>query len=400
MDLRSGQAFWPLRSGIMANYPRLENDIHCEVAIIGGGVTGALIADVLTRYGADVVILDKRDVARGSTSASTALLQYEIDTHLSDLIDMVGRDHAERAYRLCLEAIDKLEALTERLPERCGFERKKSLYYASSKKDAKRLATECEARKQAGFAVAYWDQQALTERFSFSAPGAIYSQDGAQVDAYRLAHRLLMCVSQRGGRIFDRTEVTESKDHLQGITLMTAEGCQVTAKKVVYASGYETQQYLKDEVVQLKSSYALVSEPLTDFPGWHERCLIWESARPYLYLRTTEEGRVLVGGEDLPFRNVVARDRLMSRKQARLEQKFSQLFPDIPLQTAYTWAGTFGETKDGLAYIGEHHAYPHAYFALGYGGNGITYSMVAAEIICDLYLGNDNNDRHIFRFGR
>lgn len=400
MDLRSGQAFWPLRSGILANYPRLEADCRCEVAIIGAGITGALIADKLAAQGVSVVVLDKRDVARGSTSASTALLQYEIDTHLSDLIQRVGKDYAERAYRLCLQAIDVVAEVTDSLTDRCGFERKTSLYYASNKKDAKRLDHEYEARKQAGLAVACWDQQQIEAHFSFSAPRALYSQDAAQVDAYRLAHALLGRAVTAGAQVFDRSEVTDSQAHLNGITLTTAEGVEVAANKVVYASGYETQAYLNEAVVTLKSSYALVSEPLASFSGWYERCLIWESARPYLYLRTTEEGRALVGGEDIPFKNAAARDRLMPRKQKKLEQKFSQLFPDIPLQTAYTWAGTFGETKDGLAYIGEHHAYPHAYFALGYGGNGITYSVIAAQIICDLYFGHDNSDRHIFRFGR
>lgn len=400
MDLRSGQAFWPLRSGIIANYPRLEADKRCDVAIIGAGITGALIADKLTNQGVGVVVLDKRDVARGSTSASTALLQYEIDIHLSDLIELIGKDYAERAYHLCRKAIDTVDELTDSLSERCGFERRSSLYYASSKKDARRLDSEFEARRQAGFALECWNQQQIEAHFSFSAPRALYSSDAAQVDAYKLAHLLLARAVTAGAQVFDRTEITASEDHLKGITLTTAEGFQVAAKKVVYASGYETQTYLNEEVVTLKSSYALVSEPLTDFPGWYERCLIWESARPYLYMRTTEEGRALVGGEDIPFKNAATRDRLMARKHKKLEQKFSQLFPDIPLQTAYSWAGTFGETKDGLAYIGEHHAYPHAYFALGYGGNGITYSVVAAEIICDLYFGNHNDDRHIFRFGR
>ena len=64
------------------------------------------------------------------------------------------------------------------------------------------------------------------------------------------------------------------------------------------------------------------------------------------------------------------------------------------------WAGTFGETKDGLAYIGAHPRLPHAYFALGYGGNGITYSLIAAEIIRDDILGRKNPAAKIFAFGR
>jgi hypothetical protein len=73
---------------------------------------------------------------------------------------------------------------------------------------------------------------------------------------------------------------------------------------------------------------------------------------PYLYLRTTPEGRVIGGGEDEHFVSAKRRDALISEKTRTLVKKFGQLFPDVPLEVAYSWAGTFGETKDGLAYIG------------------------------------------------
>ena len=150
----------------------------------------------------------------------------------------------------------------------------------------------------------------------------------------------------------------------------------------------------------MKSTYALISEPLESIPGWHQRCLIWESGSPYLYLRTTSEGRIIVGGEDEDFVNAKRRDALISQKTRTLVKKFGRLFPDLKLEVAYAWAGTFGESKDGLAYIGVHPLFPHCYFALGYGGNGITYSVIAAELIRDQYLGRPNHDAQLFRFGR
>ena len=98
--------------------------------------------------------------------------------------------------------------------------------------------------------------------------------------------------------------------------------------------------------------------------------------------------------------NAKRRDALISQKTRTLVKKFGRLFPDLLLEVAYAWAGTFGETKDGLAYIGVHPRFPHAYFALGYGGNGITFSLIAAEIIRDYFLGQTNRDAHLFRFGR
>ena len=70
------------------------------------------------------------------------------------------------------------------------------------------------------------------------------------------------------------------------------------------------------------------------------------------------------------------------------------------MEIAYAWAGTFGTTDDGLAYIGPSPEWTNAYFALGYGGNGITMSLIAAEMIVDHYLGRANADAKLFRFDR
>ena len=168
----------------------------------------------------------------------------------------------------------------------------------------------------------------------------------------------------------------------------------------VFATGYESQEYLPRRVLRLKSTFALASEPLASFGGWWERCLIWETARPYLYLRTTDDGRALVGGEDDPFRNPIRRDRLVDKRTDRLAERFREMFPAIDLAVDYRWAGTFGETKDGLAYIGSVRQMPRCHFALGFGGNGITFSLVAAEIIRDTLSGRTHPDAHLFEFDR
>jgi len=127
---------------------------------------------------------------------------------------------------------------------------------------------------------------------------------------------------------------------------------------------------------------------------------MWETARPYFYLRSTHDGRAIIGGEDTEYSDDHERDGLVERKVEKLQERFQKAFPAIPFDLEYAWAGTFAETKDGLAYIGETPELSHAYFALGYGGNGITFSAIAARIIADLYLGRKNAGASIFRFDR
>ena len=73
MDIKSGHPFWPLEHGLIGAFPALLGDLSCDVAVIGAGITGALIARELAASGLDVVVLDRREAGWGSTSASTAV---------------------------------------------------------------------------------------------------------------------------------------------------------------------------------------------------------------------------------------------------------------------------------------------------------------------------------------
>ena len=401
MDLKSGYPLWPVVDGLIATYPHLDGDARCDVVVLGAGISGALVAFHLAEAGFDVMVLDRRDVGWGSTAASTAILQYEIDVPLTELAGLVGVEPAARAYVACRDAIGKLGTLAERIGATCGFEKKKSLYLASKKRDRKLLQREHEARRALGIGVDYLDEHDIAERFSFRRPAALLSHDAAQLDAYALTHALLQAAIARGARVFDRTGVTHIEPAEQNVTLMTDEKCLIRARHLVFASGYETRDFLKQDVAKLASTYAFASEPLREIPGWNEdRCIIWEHASPYLYLRTTADNRVIIGGEDEPFRDPARRDRLLPRKTERLLERFRGLFPDVELRVAFSWCGAFGETKDGLPYIGAHPDWPSASFALGYGGNGITFSLLAAEIIRDALLDRPNPNADLFRFDR
>ena len=400
MDLRSGHPFWLLKNGLLASYPTLSHDESCGVVVLGGGITGALVAYHLVNEGVETVLLDKRDIGTGSTAASTSLLQYEIDTELCDLISRVGESDAVRAYKLGLEAIDQIEKMVLLLDDDCGFLRRKSLYVASRKSHVAKLRKEYECRRQFRFHVEYLEASEIEQRFPFSEPGAIFSNGDAQIDVFRFTHALLAHSHRKGLRVYDRTAVSAIGYDAGRVILKTERGPSVTARRLVFATGYESQQYLQQSAGHLHSTFAAVSEPMQPFPQWADRCLIWETARPYFYTRTTADDRVIIGGEDAPFATDHRRDRLVESKTRKLVRRFNSLFPGTEFEVAYSWAGTFGETKDGLAYVGRSPERPEAYFALGYGGNGVTMSVIAAGLIADDYLGRDNPDAHIFRFGR
>lgn len=398
MKLHSEKPYWFLNSGLVQSYPHLADDRSCDVVIIGAGITGALIAYQLVEHGFDVVLLDSRDVARGSTSASTALLQYEIDTPLRDLQRLCG-PVANELYRSGIEAIHYLKTLSERLDANVEFRSCPSCCLATSYDDTDDLQSEATCRQAHRIPVEYWDQQTVRSHFDFPGFGALWSRDAAQVNPYLLTHALLRNVCSRGAQVFDRSAVTDLVHHRDGVTFQTESG-SVFGRVGIIAAGYESQVFLPESVAKLTSTFAFVTEPLNEFPGWPDECLIWETARPYLYLRTTADHRMLAGGEDLPFRNEFLRDQILPRQIERIEERVRGMFPRIEFTIDHSWAGTFAETEDGLPFIGPHPKRPHLLFAMCYGGNGITFSVLAGEIIRDHLNGIAHPLAHAVAFGR
>jgi glycine/D-amino acid oxidase-like deaminating enzyme len=400
MKIRSSSPFWPLNDGLVSNYPALRENSSCDIAIVGGGLSGAMVAYHLVEAGVDVALFDKRDVATGSTSASTALVMYEIDLMLKDLIRLRGEKFARESYKRCFDSTWKIERIVKKLGRDCGFKRKNSLFLAQRESDVAALKEESAVRRKYGFEVEYLEKREIEKHFSFSRPAALLSHGDAEVDPYLLTHYLLDHSRKKGLQAYDRTEITKFERQEKNILLFTKGGYKIRAKRVVYATGFESPQYVK-RVVKLKSSYAIASEPVSDFEGWgYDNCLIWELAQPYLYVRTTTDGRLIIGGEDEDFVNPDKRDGLIGTKASTLLRKAQKMFPKIDIEVAYAWAGTFGETKDSLPYIGEVSKFPRSYFALCYGANGTNFAQIGGETIRDLYLGKLKAAENIFGFGR
>lgn len=384
----------------MKDYYILQKNVETEIVIIGSGITGALVAHFLCEAGAKCIVVDKRMSSTGSTAASTAQLQYEIDLFLYELCDLTGIENAVKSYSLCLKSITTLKQIISKLKLDCSFEMKPSLHLASSKRDTQKLKLEYEIQKKYKLPIEFLDKKTLKKQFGIDRDSAIYTDSSAQVDAYMLCRLLLQYhVKNSGLEVYSYTEINKIEHKKNGIRLLTDRGFEIKANKMVCSPGYESEFFLKEKVMKLNSTYVFVSKPVLS-KLWPETCMIWETARPYLYIRTTADKRVIVGGEDEVYLNPESRDRKMGQKNKTLLRKFRKLFPEIDLEIDFHWCGVFGETKDGLPFIGVHPEHANTYFALGYGGNGITFSVIAAEIIRDLYTGKPSGDEKIFAFDR
>lgn len=384
----------------MNSYPSLRNaQEEADIAIIGGGITGALIAYALIKAGYSCILIDKGDIAQGSTSATTAMIQYEIDVPLIELKKLIGEEQAVFCYRESVAAIEKLCRLIEEEEIACDYEAKQSLYIAHDEKSAEWLQRECQARAEAGIRAKWLQKEEIQETYSLDSYGGILSEDAASLDAYCFAHKLLHKTVARGLKIFDQTKIDSYKFGENDVTLHLADNATIKAGRVVFCNGFEAVGMIKAETAKLHTTYACISEQHLPFNPSLKDVLVWDTANPYFYMRATGDGRLLLGGEDTDYHKE-ADYKQKDTKSKKLMQRLKELSPSVDYVEDFTWAGTFGTTKDGLPYIGAVKEYPNCFFVLGFGGNGITFSVQGQELILDLLQNSKNPLLDLYRFYR
>ncbi|WP_150275189.1 NAD(P)/FAD-dependent oxidoreductase [Paenibacillus tepidiphilus] len=401
MNLFSGRIPWEHTLPVIPSYPQPEGDLHCDCLIVGAGMSGAMMAYRLAESGAHTVVIEKRKVAGGSSQANTGLLQVANDKSLTACINTFGKDKGVLFYRLCQSSIKGILELQDKLNINPYITARPSLLYASTAEDVKLLRQEHENLVAHGFDSEFWEESDIAGRYSFSKPGGLYSRGDAEANPFRMVHALLDKAHASGVRIYEHTEARRLEYGDAGVVCHTEHG-RIYARKVVFSMGYETQEMKKDRGAELVNTYAIMTRPLRIEPKWHERSLIWETARPYLYLRMTHDGRIIAGGKDETLTDPQRREVRVLSQSKRLLEEVEALFPELQgiVEAEYAWGAVFGTTRDGLPFIGPHPDYPNCYFIEGYGGNGTVYSMIAAELLADTLTGMNRPELELFSLTR
>lgn len=397
-DLHDGRSLWADAAGRSIRVRADNSDVDTEIAIIGGGISGAIIGLTLAKEGYDVTIIDRRVPAEGSTIASTAMIQFEIDTPLTELAGKIGKYKATRAYQRSLRAVRDLKSLVAEHAPSARWEDREALYLAGNEMGFRALRKEADARGRAGLPSRYLDRDEVQNLFGIETTGAILSKGAADLDPVATAVSFLRAAQKLGAKIISPCEIEaiESASLSGGVRLRTREGHLISCHKAIFATGYEVIGGLPRSAFDIVSSWAIATKPLPASELWPTRCLIWEAADPYLYMRTTHDNRILIGGEDSGLLDPERREAAILNKSRKLLRKAERILGRDDLEIEYAWAGAFADSPTGLPCFKELEDAPGVFAVLGCGGNGITFSMIASQVVKAWLKGRKDPDADLF----
>ena len=356
---------------------------------------GAMIADRLSAAGREVSLFDRRPPGHGATAASTALVMWAADVPLTHLAAEIGADEAIRRWRRIHRANRDLARLFDRDRIACDRKERPELYLAGTLLDEDELRREAELRSGAGLPSRFLPASEVGARFGIAPRAAILSEGSYGVDPVDLTLALIERTRARGGSVHCPVDVTAIARGSRATCLSLGDGSQLRARTVILATGYERPSLLLPAAFTVQSSYAIATSPARE-PPWREGALIWEASSPYFYGRMTRDGRVVAGGEDEVFADASRRDAVIGEKAGLLMQKLASLTGTRSLTLDFGWSASFGASPDGLPAIGRAQGEGDVWLAYGFGGNGVTFAALGADIVVAALAGTPDPDAGCF----
>lgn len=396
IDMHNGNLYWP-HTYVKEDYnDSLEAEY--DVVIIGGGMSGALCAYRFSKAGYRTLIVEQHEIGSGSSAANTGLMQYMSDKLLHECVKDFGVLEAYHFYKASKEGLQDIGEISKLLHLDVNFIQRDSLFYASKKKHRQTIIDEYNALKRYGFPAEYVTDEQLKKEYGINKYNALITHEDAEINPYIFVneivkyahtHYTLHCV--------EHCELTSYKAYDDIVE------CELTDKKVLAQHLIMTTGYAKNEITKkyihreaFVASYAVVTKP-TDI--WKDKVMIWESARPYLYIRHVPGNRVLIGGLDESTDKIPSK-RHINKRGKQLIKAFNKLFPNIEVEMDYAYGARFGETKDGKPFIGKLEDNAEVYGLYGYGGNGTVYSSFGSKLLLDMIDGKYNPLSEIFKMKR
>jgi glycine/D-amino acid oxidase-like deaminating enzyme len=374
-----------------------------DVVIIGAGLTGCATAYACAVAGLKVVVIERERVGQGSAGRSAGLLLPDPGPTFREVAGTHGLRAARRVFEAWRRGSLDAAAMIRRLGIKCGIEAHDAVVVAA-RDDERHLRREYEARVEAGLEVSWLNQTQVRTATALEATAGMRLRDAFTFDPYRACVGTAAAAVRRGAKIFERSHVSTVRFSRKDVEVLAAGGL-VRAANVIVTTGLATREFAPlRRHFKPREAYLVLTEALPAAIrkqlGKRE-AIIRDLRTPTHRLRWTKDDQILIGGADQEATSSRNRQAVLIQRTGQLMYELLTMYPAISgLRPAYGWELSYGETADGLMYIGPHRNYPHHFFALGGRSDSVSGAFLAARILVRALQGAPDKADEVFSWVR
>jgi glycine/D-amino acid oxidase-like deaminating enzyme len=405
MKTRYGQSPW-IEAFAAARRPSFDpfrGETTANVVVIGGGLVGCATAHALAAAGLRPIVLEAGRIGQGSVGRSAGLLVAEPGPAFRDLVQL----HGLRATRVIFDAwktaAQEGAALLRRSGIRCGAVPVEPVV-AAVREDPRLLRREFESRNEAGFDSTWLESKRIERTLRLDAAAAMRSRGGLALDPYALCLGLARAAVKKRARIYEKSPVEKVTFGAKDVEIVLRNGT-LRCATVVVTTGFATKTFKPlQRHFKLRDRYAVLTEPIGAAIRKQlfadEVILRLTRAEPFR-LRWAPDHRLLLTGADQDPPPAARREQVLVQRTGQLMYQLLTMYPAISgLRPEFGWDVSYGETADGLMYIGPHRNYPRHLFALGGNGESITGAFLAASVLTRAATGASAKSDAVFGWTR
>lgn len=386
------------------SYPRQRGEIKVDVAVIGGGLTGALTAYAFAAAGIKVALAEADRIGRASSGASAGWIADDPGVPFIAVENALGLRAARHAWKAWRRSALDFVALVRRLGVKCDLEPAPTVTLALTPEQVVRFKREQKARRGAGLDAPFINARAAASDTGIAGTGGIRTRDSAIVDPYRLTLGVIAAAAARGALVFEQSPVTKVPFTRRTVEVRTAGGT-IKAGRVVVATGVATDVYRSlARHFWFRTTFLAVTDRLAakvrQRLGTRD-AVLRDAADPPHVVRWMDEDALLVMGADAEMLPARQRDKPVVQRTGQLMYELSTLYPDISgTPPAYGWSASYARTEDGLPYLGPHRNFPFQLFALGDASHSLTGAYLASRVLLRYFLDEVDAADEVFSFAR
>lgn len=373
------------------SFPRLNGEHTAQVAIVGGGLTGACCAISFAAAGVQAVLLEAESVGTGLTAGGAGILREGFSGSFQEAVSAHGLRTSRAVWDTMRRGSLDFAAALRRYGVKCDLLPADLVTVAAPATEAARaIRREYQVRHDAGIEGSWLSPAAVSREMALESAGAIRTH-GAVIDPYRACLGLVRAAATRGAIVYERSPVRRIRPSKKHVDVVTSSG-SVRADAVIVATAAPIQDLrgLRRHL-RAEHAYGVLTEPLP--PAVRRQvgarsATLEDANEPGRIVRWLKDDRVLVHGARQPEVPARARENAVTQRTGQLMYELSLLYPAISgVQPALSWDGVDYETVDGLPFLGPHRNYPRHIFAFGSSRHGAGLSWTAARIALRHFTG-------------